>query len=238
MSFGVNPTLFLVFVFAAVTIYALIRTVAPFLEDPRDQMRLEMLDEELEQIERLVAKKSVALQSLQDIEFDYETGKLSEDDYERLKHQHERRAVRVMRKLDEVRGGVDMEDEIDEALQAKLDGTSRNSFDSDGPGDRPVRSESEAVEHSCPDCGAELDSDDRFCSKCGLSLDDVEADDPPPAEDDELGGDKQDDAQSHKPGSQSRSGSTEATADPGEDEETGRDGADRNVTDIRSEATG
>lgn len=236
MSFGVNPTLFLVFVFAAVTIYAIIRTVAPFLEDPRDQMRLEMLDEELEQIERLVAKKSVALQSLQDIEFDYETGKLSEEDYERLKHQHERRAVRVMRRLDEVRGGVDMEDEIDEALQAKLEGTNGSSLASDESGDQP--SSSEPAERSCPDCGAELDPDDRFCSKCGLPLDEVEADDPSQSDEDEQNDDDQDDAESHKPGSKFRSGSTEAAAEPDQDEETGRESADRNVTDIRSEATG
>ena len=210
-----NPSLILVFISAALTIFALYKIVSPFLEARRDQLRFEVLDDELTELERLVARKSVLLQSLRDIEFDHETGKLSDEDYERLKKKHEHRAVRVMRQLDELRGGVDLDEMIDSALEERLAEKARP----DESQERDVQAEKLA----CPECGEQLEPEDRFCSHCGLKLDEASQSD----EDDEAEVEVEDD----RPRSE-ESPEADATA-----AEEGSDASDRPVSELRSEAT-
>jgi hypothetical protein len=184
-------TLVLVFIFAAVTVYAVYKSATPFLEERRDQLRSELLDEELGQIEELVARKSNLLQSLRDLEFDHETGKLADDDYERLKTRYERKAVRVMQRLDELRG-EDRREAIDEAVQSRLEQiraereevepseeqiaaktSTSDATTAEEPADETgdATDEPETPGRACPDCGRNLPSDARFCSGCGLELD-------------------------------------------------------------------
>lgn len=219
-----NPTVLLVFIFAALTIFAIVKVVAPFLEDRDEQLRFEILDEELRQIEELVARKSVMLQSLRDIEFDYETGKLSEADYERLRKKHERQAVQVMRRLDELRGDVDLDDEIDSALEQRLRqraGAANAETETDTPDESETTLE-------CPECGKQLEAEARFCSRCGHQL-----------------ADEDDTAETFEGDDESTSVEADldddADASGGADEdlsETGGDPSDRSVSDLRSEATG
>lgn len=184
-----NPTLILVFIFTALTVYALFRIVSPFLESEDRQIRHELLDDELRKIERLVARKSALLQSLKDIEFDRETGKLAEEDYQRLRDRYEREAIEVMRKLDSLRGGVDHDDEIDAALRDRLEGEAEvESEDADPPptiAEQEPEAESEGPAESieCPECGKELEAEARFCSRCGTPLE-APSDTGPAASDD------------------------------------------------------
>lgn len=174
-----NPTLFFVFIFAALTVYALFRIVSPFLASEDEQIRHELLDDELREIERLVARKSVLLQSLKDIEFDRETGKLSETDYERLRDRYEREALQVMRELDEVRGGVDLDDEIDAAVRERLEHELR---DAGVEADRPDEA-SDGEPLACPECEKELEPEARFCSRCGTPLEESSEANPPATDD-------------------------------------------------------
>jgi len=206
-----NPTLFFVFVFAALTVYALAKIVAPFLEDRREQLRFELLDEEVQQIERLVARKSVLMQSLRDIEFDHETGKLSDEDYERLKKKYERRAVRVMRDLDDLRGDADRDEQIDSALERRLQERADHA-----PEPAADHQDDESAGIECPECAKELEPEARFCSRCGTPLEDQSGETAADTTDDTADGD-------------------EPTA---EGLETASDRNDRQVSDLRSEATG
>lgn len=168
-------TLVLVFLFSALTLWALYRIVAPFMESPREQLRFEMLDEELGQIEQLVARKSVLLQTLRDIEFDHNTGKLSDEDYERLRKKHEIRAVRVMRDLERLRSSGDVDEEIDRELAERL----RNRVEQ-RPDAVPGQLDANAVAgddfgagpptRECPACARQLAPDARFCDGCGTEL--------------------------------------------------------------------
>lgn len=206
-----NPTLFFVFVFAALTVYTLAKIVSPFLEDRREQLRFELLDEEVQQIERLVARKSVLMQSLRDIEFDHETGKLSDRDYERLKKKYERRAVRVMRDLNDLRGDADRDEEIDSALEGRLEEKA------DRPTEPAADRRDDSAEIDCPECGKALEPEARFCSQCGTPLDDTTE------------GETTTDAAN-------AAADTDETAPDGL--ETASDRNDRTVSDLRSEATG
>ncbi len=207
-----NPTLFFVFVFAALTVYTLAKIISPFLEDRREQLRFELLDEQVQQIERLVARKSVLMQSLRDIEFDHETGKLSEEDYQRLKKKYERRAVQVMRALDELRGDADRDEEIDSALERRLQERSHRA-----PEPSTDRHDGDSADVECPECGKELEPEARFCSRCGTPLEDSARQDTTT--------DPADDA-------------PDGDEPAAEGLETASDRNDRTVSDLRSEATG
>jgi len=204
-----NPTVLLVFIFAALTIFAVVKVVAPFLEDRHEQLRFEILDEELRQIEELVARKSVLLQSLRDIEFDHETGKLSEADYERLRKKHERQALQVMRRLDELRGDVDLDDEIDSALEERL----RQRAEAGTADSQPTPSADREAAIECPECGHRLADDGEGAGADG----DAGADEVTTSVEADL--------------------DTDASGGDEELSET-EDRNDRSVSDLRSEATG
>lgn len=166
--------LFLAILFGALTLFAVYQAITPFLENRDDQLRFELLDRELKQIETLSARKGRILQTLKDIEFDFETGKISEEDYEQLRRRHERKALKIMRQLDELReGDDDLLDDIDSEVAERLeqlreptaDESTRDSS-ADHAGDR---SEQRPLE--CPSCGRGLETDARFCDRCGTEID-------------------------------------------------------------------
>lgn len=100
--------------------------------------------------------------ALREIEFDRETGKLSDSDYESLKARYTQRALvelrardasdtRAERMVEEVGASgaaPDSEDDVAESLVRRMRGE-RNS---------------------CPDCGPRPEPDARYCSDCGRFL--------------------------------------------------------------------
>ncbi len=91
-------------------------------------------------------RQGQALLAIKDLDFDHATGKISEDDYLALKGRFTSAALAALR--DEP---ADPAEQLVAARRAALDGAG------------PV-----AV---CPACGPRPESDARFCSDCGLSLD-------------------------------------------------------------------
>lgn len=166
-------TILFIIIAIAFTIQMLILMVRPFLATRRDQLSFELLDEELREIEALVARKVSLVQALRDIEYDWKTDKISKEDYERFKQSCERQAVGVMRRLDTIHGGSeDWDAVIDRAVEQRLDAlveqdseaSSSHAPDDDSTGDS-------ASNFDCNSCGASLADDDRFCSKCGTPVD-------------------------------------------------------------------
>ena len=163
----------------AFTVAMIIMMLRPFSASRQEQLSFELLDEEQRRIEALVSRKVALVQSLQDIEYDWKTDKISEEDYQRFKTSCERQAVGVMRKLDELHGGDrDWEAVIDQAVAERLDDdrdtTASELSSDDGPReDDPSDPGTESSPDApvCTSCGASLASDDRFCSQCGASTD-------------------------------------------------------------------
>lgn len=86
-------------------------------------------------------RREAALDALEELRFEHETGKLSDEDYRRLKNKYARAAVEARR-----------EDEGRAAPGAPP------SESGDGA---PVR---------CPRCGSEAGTEARFCGQCGAEL--------------------------------------------------------------------
>ena len=119
-----------------------------------------------------------AVAALREIEFDRETGKLSEADYAELKTRYTRQAIDAMRRdagsaSVVATPGVGDDDEIEAAVRAYR--AEHAACPSCGP-----RPESDAVFCSncgrylrdrCADCGAPVDAlDARYCAGCGNRL--------------------------------------------------------------------
>ncbi len=97
-------------------------------------------------------RREAALDALEELRFEHETGKLSDADYRRLKSKYARAAVAARRQEE---GGS----------EAAAGGAAPPSAaDPSASG----TSEEEAV--TCPECGSEAERDARFCAQCGTEL--------------------------------------------------------------------
>jgi Double zinc ribbon len=113
---------------------------------------LEPVFEPLEQEE---TPRGVALLALKEIEFDKETGKLSEEDYRFLKEKYTVQALEALRAEE---GAAVAPDDV-EALIAHRLRALRSAAASAPPGARV-----------CPTCGPRPEPDAAFCSTCGSKL--------------------------------------------------------------------
>ncbi|HJP18355.1 MAG TPA: hypothetical protein QF468_06875 [Nitrospinota bacterium] len=50
----------------------------------------------------LLVQKEVAYATLKDLDFDFKTGKLSDEDYQELKTQYEKEAIGILEKIDQL----------------------------------------------------------------------------------------------------------------------------------------
>lgn len=111
----------------------------------------------LEPLDPEETPKGVALAALKEIEFDRETGKLSDEDYEMLKAQYTVAAVEALRGEQKVLVSNDVEALIAARVHS-LRSASTPLDPSSGPGP------------SCDRCGPRAEPDALFCSTCGRRL--------------------------------------------------------------------
>ncbi len=68
----------------------------------------------------LVLEKESVYASLKELEFDYQTGKLSWEDYERLRSDLESMAVSLLKKADRAKEGKDRKKTIEEEIELEV----------------------------------------------------------------------------------------------------------------------
>jgi len=124
--------------------------------------------------------KGVALTALKEIEFDRETGKLSDADYEQLKARYTSAAVDALRAETARSASDDVEAMIAGRVRSLRSGASAPPDPTPCPTCGP-RPEPDAVfcstcglrlepPSACPRCGAPLPPDSRFCETCGVRV--------------------------------------------------------------------
>jgi hypothetical protein len=133
---------------ALVGVVALWLVLRPLLGPPPPP---DLVEEPVEQDE---TPKGVALLALKEIEFDRETGKLSDADYQYLKERYTAEALQALR----TEAGTGVPDDV-EALIAHRVQTLRFAAATAPPG-----------APACPSCGPRPESDALFCSNCGGRL--------------------------------------------------------------------
>ena len=109
-----------------------------------------------QEVEQLSLHKETLYTAIRDLDFDYQTGKVDQQDYTTLRHQLEDEAIQALRDLDAVDPLAALDDELERQIAAL-----RQPF----PGETV-----EAISAECSRCGAKLQGDEYFCATCGLAL--------------------------------------------------------------------
>ena len=123
-------------------------------------------------------EKRRLLRALNELQFDFEMGKLSKEDFTEVKQTYQLRAVEVMRLLD---GTTEVHPEVFALLEDRgLSTGVPERAQPDGP--EPEAKEPEVKEPGAPDpkekaaslecgaCGGENDPDAKFCKHCGKEI--------------------------------------------------------------------
>lgn len=99
----------------------------------------------------LIDRKETIYSHIKDIEFDYEMGKLSKEDFENLRQRYKDEAVEVLKEIDRIYGKpVKAKKMLSKQKRSKTDGKQAANF--------------------CWICGAALADSDRFCPNCGNKI--------------------------------------------------------------------
>jgi len=123
----------------------------PLLSLPRPGLMIQEPDAAEE------TRHGVALIALKEIEFDRETGKLSDQDYEMLKERYSAEALSALA-AEEARLPPAVTGDPEELIAAQLQQL------------RSARSPESPSPRCCPNCGPRPESDALFCSSCGRRL--------------------------------------------------------------------
>lgn len=157
---------------ALIGVVALYVVLRPLISPPPAK------DPVVEPVEQEETRRGVALLALKEIEFDRETGKLSDEDYHFLKAKYTAQALEALR--DEERS--EAPDDVDTLVAHRV--RALRSAAATAPPGAPIcptcgpRPEADAVfcstcgsrlpaPTSCAHCGAALTADSRFCEGCG-----------------------------------------------------------------------
>ncbi len=101
-----------------------------------------------EKLQELRSKRDTTYSMLKEMEFDLQSGILTEEDYHDLEARYKRKAISILRGIDDLKRGTNMGDEIEKrVLELRR---SKGRF--------------------CSQCGTRYQEGDRFCSRCGTSL--------------------------------------------------------------------
>ena len=100
----------------------------------------------------LQRKKEVVLGNIQDLDFEYKCGKLSEEDYRKIRGEMSAEAALVFHQIDEIESSKDLDALIRREVSAR-----KNK-----PG---------AVQSAvCPSCSSKNPIANKFCAECGAKL--------------------------------------------------------------------
>ena len=106
-----------------------------------------------EKAQELHFKRDAAYSMLKELEFDFQSGILSREDYSDLEARYKTKAVSILKKLDGLQEDSSPEDEIEKQVQRLR--RNRGRF--------------------CSQCGVKQPTSARFCADCGTRLESKEA---------------------------------------------------------------
>ncbi len=124
----------------------------------------------------LLAKRETALRAVKDLEFDYQTGKVSNEDYPAYDRALKEQAVAAIQAVDDYQGRqqqatAEHRAELDAALEAEIATIRGTAAAGNGrPGGATAGSPDAVSPKFCPQCGQPTQPGGRFCANCGSAL--------------------------------------------------------------------
>lgn len=134
-------------------VIAVVAYVAMPLLKPQHQQKNRTTTKELRVIE-FEHQQQMLQNVIDDLKFDYDTGKLSEEDFQSLAAEHQKSQAELKAGMDGIRGS--------KSAKQKRDVQQHHS-----QGRRKGKSKAPLT---CPACNSAVSEDDKFCSSCGANL--------------------------------------------------------------------
>lgn len=154
----------------------------PFMDARKQKVlvteAIPVLEKEMH-VSSLMAERDRILRALQELEFDYNLGKIPEEDYPVQRQFLLKRGAEVIKTLDEIKGNSSEENviqQIETVLEEnradgpKLETKTEKDLDIESLISARKRSKEVTPDGFCPKCGKPISKNDKFCSKCGTPL--------------------------------------------------------------------
>jgi len=145
---------------------------APFLE-----RRARRVTVEEHETSTLLAERERVLNSLQELESDYQLGKVPDEDYPTQRANLLQKGADILRKLDELAPGstetskqADKETRIIASRRKKTSGKKLTDDDIESMISSRRKGRKSKSAGFCPKCGKPVMASDRFCPSCGKAL--------------------------------------------------------------------
>lgn len=134
-----------------------------------------------DRLSELLEKKQTIYSALKELEFDYRTGKISDDDYRQMIGGHKAEAVAILKAIEEAVKRSDFGDEIEKrvmelrrssqaAKKAPVAWTCSSCGERLGAEDNFCSACGAKIARGCPRCGTDISEGDNFCRACGAKL--------------------------------------------------------------------
>ncbi len=133
-----------IFVALLVTVLAFVFVVYPFFR--RRSSSIDAVDDE--KLRELYSKRDTTYSFLKEVEFDLQSGMLTDEEHRDLETTYQRKAISILRDIDNLEKEPEVEQEIEkQVLELRQN---KGQF--------------------CSQCGARCQEGDHFCSHCGANL--------------------------------------------------------------------
>jgi hypothetical protein len=101
----------------------------------------------------LLRKKEVLLGNIQDLDFEFKCGKLSETDYKNVRQEMTAEVAQVLEHIHGIESSLDLDALIRREIASRKDSGAKG-----------------ATQQGCPSCGANNSPKNKFCAECGAKL--------------------------------------------------------------------
>lgn len=128
------------------------------------------------ELEELHSRRDTTYSMLKELEFDYQSGILTEEDYQDLEKRYKRKGISLLKDIDQLGEGPDLDDEIEKQI-GKLRRSENKPASLDDDLEKQIGKLRQPASGArfCPQCGEKHQANDRFCIHCGTRLDGEEA---------------------------------------------------------------
>jgi len=168
-------------------IFALLLLVAWYVSRPLFERKATSVSWEEHDLSTLLAERDRVIQNLQEVDFDYNLGKIPEEDYPTQRNLLLQHGAEILRQLDSLQPSqpaIAATDRLEKAIAARrtqqLEAAAASASPrKNGNGlavpdddlERQIadrrRSRKEKTSGFCPKCGKPIQMSDKFCPKCG-----------------------------------------------------------------------
>ncbi len=156
------------FILAAIIVLGILAFIAyPLFTAPREE-----LAETPDALDSLLSQRDAEYDAIRDLDFDFQMGKLSQNDYATMREKYKGRAAVALQQIDAIGGngaGTPVEEQV-----AQLRATRHAAPPADDAIEREIArmraGKSTASDLRCANCGTPYHAGDEFCAKCGIRL--------------------------------------------------------------------